>query len=83
MNRLFVAALLATVSLPTCCAVQAQSTDAAAIAPPMLPLLISYRYWPVQFVQFVGPELPYSMIELDVDPDAGKRPLLYVTLTDR
>lgn len=68
-------------------AAQAQTTPvptaSAAIAPPMLPLLTSYRYWPVQFVQWVGTELPYSMIELDVDPAAGKHPLLYVTLTDR
>jgi len=64
-------------------ATYAQSAGPAAIAPPMLPIMTSYRYWPVQFVQFVGPELPYSMIELDVDPGAGKTPLLYVTLTER
>jgi hypothetical protein len=55
----------------------------AGIVPPMLPLVTNYRYWPVQFVQFVGTELPYAMIELDVDPGVGKQPLLYVTLTDR
>ncbi|MGI4828144.1 MAG: hypothetical protein ACRYFU_08140 [Janthinobacterium lividum] len=59
------------------------STTSATIAPPMLPLLTNYHFWPVQFVQWVGTELPYSMIELDVDPGAGKHPLLYVTLTDR
>ncbi len=53
-----------------------------AIAAPMLPLLTNYSYWPVQFVQWVGAELPYSMIELDTDGNA-KHPMLYVTLTDR
>jgi hypothetical protein len=81
MNRIastLVAVLLATGAL------HAQTAPATTtIAPPMLPLVVSYRYWPVQFVQFVGPELPYSMIELDVDPGAGKHPLLYVTLIDR
>jgi hypothetical protein len=61
----------------------AQATPPAAIPPPTLPLIATYRYWPTQFVQFVGPELPYSMIELDVDPTDSKHPLLYVTLTDR
>ena len=61
----------------------AQVAAAVAVAPPMLPLITSYRYWPTQFVQFVGNELPYSMIELDVDPSDSKHPLLYVTLTDR
>jgi hypothetical protein len=90
MNRL--AATLATASLALATlipvtALQAQTpapeASAAPIAPPMLPIMTSYRYWPVQFVQFVGPELPYSMIELDVDPANAKHPLLYVTLTDR
>ena len=54
----------------------------APMPPPMLPVLTSYTYWPVQFVQFLGAEVPYSLIELDVDPGA-KHPLLYVTLTER
>lgn len=61
----------------------AQTTATTPLAPPMLPLLTDYHYWPVQFVQWVGTELPYTMIELDVDPAAAKHPLLYVTLTDR
>jgi hypothetical protein len=92
MKRL--AATLATASLVLASitpidALQAQApapapeASTAPIAPPMLPIMTSYRYWPVQFVQFVGPELPYSMIELDVDPANAKHPLLYVTLTDR
>ena len=90
MNRL-AAASLALATLIPITALQAQTpapevtatAAAAPIAPPMLPIMTSYRYWPVQFVQFVGPELPYSMIELDVDPASAKHPLLYVTLTDR
>jgi hypothetical protein len=61
----------------------AQGTAPAPVPPPMLPLITTYRYWPTQFVQFVGTELPYSMIELDVDASDSKHPLLYVTLTDR
>jgi hypothetical protein len=61
----------------------AQTTPPTLVPPPVLPLIVNYKYWPVQFVQFVGPELPYSMIELDVDPTDSKHPLLYVTLTDR
>lgn len=63
--------------------IHAQTAVSPAITPPILPLVVNYRYWPTQFVQFVGPELPYSMIELDVDPGNGKNPLLYATLTDR
>ena len=80
MNR--IASTLATVFLATG-ALHAQTAPAPAIAPPLLPLVTTYRYWPIQFVQFVGPELPYSMVELDVDPGAGKQPLLYATLVDR
>lgn len=75
-------ALLTSISLITG-ALHAQSAASVAIAPPILPLVAHYRYWPVQFVQFVGPELPYSMIALDIDPGVGKHPVLYVTLTDR
>ncbi|HEX4156491.1 MAG TPA: hypothetical protein VHY48_12845 [Acidobacteriaceae bacterium] len=64
-------------------AICAQTAASPAIAPPILPLVVNYSYWPTQFVQFIGPELPYSMIELDVDPGNGKHPLLYATLTDR
>ncbi|HUB17862.1 MAG TPA: hypothetical protein VL990_04460 [Acidobacteriaceae bacterium] len=39
-----------------------------AQTPPTLPLAgLYYRYWPEQIVQWVGPELPYSMIVLEVD----------------
>jgi len=76
MNRL-ITAVLATFATLTL------SAQTPAIAPPVLPLIAHYTYWPVQFVQFVGDELPYSMIELDVDSTSSKHPLLYVTLTDR
>lgn len=74
MNRLIATLLIAAVLTP----IAAQTP----IPPPTTGLLISYTYWPTQYVQFVGPELPYSMLELDVDP-AGKQPVLYVTLTER
>lgn len=40
---------------------------------------VHYRYWPEQLVQWVGPELPYSMIVLDVD-SRGKQPIYDVEL---
>jgi len=49
---------------------------------PTEPTGITYRYFPRQFVQWVGPELPYSMIELDVD-DRGVKPTYDAVLTDR
>ena len=55
---------------------------AAAATLPTEPAGIAYRYFPRQFVQWVGPELPYSMIELEVD-DRGTKPLYDVALTDR
>lgn len=86
MNRLATifaaAALLPTTALHAQTPSPAPPATSVPIAPPMLPLLTEYHYWPVQFVQWIGNELPYSMIELDVNPE-GKRPLLYVTLTDR
>ena len=76
MNRLATAILLTFATLTL-------SAQTPTIPPPVLPLIAHYTYWPVQFVQFVGDELPYSMIELDVDSTSSKHPLLYVTLTDR
>lgn len=43
---------------------------------------LHYRYWPEQIVQWIGPELPYSMIVLDVD-DRGKQPVYDVELIDK
>lgn len=87
MNRLnlTLAASLLTLStsIPTLHAQEVPAPNVTAtMAPPMLPMLTSYSYWPVQFVQWVGTELPYSMIELDTD-GSSKHPLLYVTLTER
>jgi hypothetical protein len=48
-----------------------------------LPLAgVHYRYWPEQLVQWIGPELPYSMIVLDVD-GRGKEPVYDVELIFR
>ena len=52
-------------------------------ASPPLPLPgVFYRYWPEQIVQWLGPELPYSMIVLDVD-DRGKQPVYDVELVPK
>lgn len=67
-------------STPT--ATSAASAVAATIPPPVVPLLATYRFWPEQFVQWIGNELPYSMIELDVDQLHGKT-IYDVVLTDR
>ena len=72
-HALLAAALLAS---------HAFAQTAAPIAPPVTGLLVSYQYWPVQYVQWVGTELPYSMIEFDVDSTA-KQPLYNVVLTER
>ena len=54
-----------------------------ALPPPMAPEQIIYRHWPEQFVQWIGPELPYTMIELYVDPTGGATPLYEAVLTER
>src|SRR5271167_3572389 len=55
----------------------------AQIPAPVAPQQIVYRHWPEQFVQWIGPELPYTMIELYVDPTAGSTPLYEFVLTER
>lgn len=62
-------------------AAMAQNTG-AKIAPPLPPLLLSYRYWPDQFVQWIGEELPYSMIVAEVDNNSA-HPTYDIMLTDR
>jgi hypothetical protein len=60
----------------------AQSAQPAQ-APSILPLAgLHYRYWPKQMVQWIGPELPYSMIVLYID-DRGKQPIYDVELMDK
>ena len=54
----------------------------AQLPAPIAPEQIVYRHWPEQFVQWIGPELPYTMIELYVDP-AGATPLYEAVLTER
>jgi len=73
MNRLATTLLLTTASL---------AATAQTIAPPISGLMVSYRYWPEQFVQWTGPEVPYTMVELDTDDNNG-HPLYDVVLTDR
>ena len=59
----------------------AQTAPASGSA--TLPLAgVYYRYWPEQIVQWVGPELPYSMIVMNVD-DRGKQPIYDVQLVPR
>ncbi|HEX4037936.1 MAG TPA: hypothetical protein VHX37_07745 [Acidobacteriaceae bacterium] len=55
---------------------------AAQASPPLLLPGVFYRYWPEQIVQWVGPELPYSMIVLDID-DRGKQPIYDVELVSK
>jgi hypothetical protein len=60
----------------------------AQTAKPLLPApmaaeQITYRHWPKQFVQWIGSELPYTMIELYVDPGTAATPLYEVVLTER
>ena len=73
-----------TTFLLLCSAVSlfAQSGD-SQLPPPIAPEQIVYRHWPEQFVQWIGPELPYTMIELYVDPGAGTTPLYDAVLTER
>jgi hypothetical protein len=55
----------------------------AQLPAPIAPEQIVYRHWPEQFVQWIGPELSYSMIELYVDPAGGATPLYDAVLTER
>src|ERR1700761_9405389 len=55
----------------------------AQVPAPVASQQIIYRHWPEQFVQWVGPELPYSMIELYIDPTAGTAPLYDAVVTER
>jgi hypothetical protein len=53
------------------------------LPPPIAPEQIVYRHWPEQFVQWIGPELPYTMIELYVDPAGATTPVYDAVLTER
>jgi hypothetical protein len=56
---------------------------AQAVPPPTVPQQIIYHHWPEQFVQWVGPELPYSMFEFYADANATGGPLYEAVLTER
>ena len=77
MNRFTQLCLAAAMAAPC-----AGAQTSVPIPPPVPGLLVSYHYWPVQYVQWVGTELPYSMIEFDVDA-TSKQPLYNVLLTER
>jgi hypothetical protein len=73
-----------TTFLLLCSAVSlfAQSGE-SSLPPPIAPEQIVYRHWPEQFVQWIGPELPYTMIELYIDPGASATPVYDAVLTER
>jgi len=72
------------------------TATAQGVSASALPLAgVYYRYWPEQIVQWVGPELPYSMIVLNIDdrakpaiydvqllPRAGGAPVRYTNSAD-
>jgi hypothetical protein len=64
-------------------AMMAAQNAEPVLPPPLAPEQIIYRHWPEQFVQWIGPELPYTMIELYVDPGSGGTPLYEAVLTER
>jgi hypothetical protein len=74
-------AVVASLLLGGAVTIFAQTAE-PVIPPPIAPEQIIYRHWPEQFVQWIGPELPYTMIELYVDP-AGATPLYEAVLTER
>ncbi len=79
MHRILTATLAAATLLGTALA----QTAPAAIPPPSTGLLLSYQYWPTQYIQWVvGPELPYAMVEFDVDTTT-KQPLYHAVLTGK
>ena len=62
----------------------AMAAVAQAVPPPIAPEQIIYRHWPEQFVQWIGTELPYTMIDCtSIRGNAGATPLYEVVLTDR
>ena len=75
----FITASLLVVSA----AMMAAQSAEPVLPPPIAPEQIIYRHWPEQFVQWIGTELPYTMIELYVDPGSGATPLYEVVLTER
>lgn len=75
--------LLASLLLPLSgSALWAQTPAPAAAQPTLPPAGVRYRYWPEQFVQWLGDDLPYSMIVLYVD-NRPKQPVYDVEFIDR
>jgi hypothetical protein len=72
----------ASASTPTAPTTAIASSTAGSIPPPVPPILAVYRFWPEQFVQWIGSELPYSMVELDVDEISGHS-IYDLVLTER
>src|SRR5271165_2091247 len=75
-------AVTAFLLLCTAASMFAQSAE-SLLPPPIAPEQIVYRHWPEQFIQWIGPELPYTMIELYVDPAGGATPIYDAVLTER
>ena len=51
-------------------------------APPTLGPLVSYQYWPTQYIQFLtGPELPYTMFLFEADTSDSKHPAYHAAFT--
>lgn len=71
-------ALLAALTAST---LTAQTAQTAKPAPPPLGPLVSYQYWPTQYIQFItGPELPYTMFMFEADTSA-KQPTYHAAFT--
>ena len=73
-------ALLAALTATTLTAttLTAQTTKPA---PPLLGPLVSYQYWPTQYIQFItGPELSYTMFLFEADTSA-KQPAYHAAFT--
>jgi hypothetical protein len=52
--------------------------------PPSLGPLVSYQYWPTQYIQFLtGPELPYVMFMFEADTSNSKHPSYHASFTTR
>ena len=74
---------LIAVALLFAAAFQGLAESRPAVSNPLLPLPgISYRYWDEQIIQWLGPELPYSMFILLVDKHS-KDPVYLVRLIER
>lgn len=73
-------AAAAIATAPMVLMAQAAPSETSSVTLPLAG--VHYRYWPEQFVQWIGPELPYSMIVLDVD-NRGKEPIYDAELVDK